>query len=109
MRPRPIFGSAFLSFGCFLLTGALLAQSPSAAPADRWPQFRGTPALHGTSAAAVPAALKVLWTYEAGDAIESSAAIADGVVFVGSRTGEPHAVNPADGAAEGKDKASADR
>ena len=29
----------------------------------------------------------MLWTYEAGDAIESSAAIADGVVYVGSQTG----------------------
>ena len=42
----------------------------------------------------------MLWTYEAGDAIESSAAIVDGVVYVGSQTGELHAVNLADGKAE---------
>ena len=57
----------------------------------------------------MPAALKVLWTYEAGDAIESSAAIVDGVVYVGSQTGELHAVNLADGKLKWKYKASAGR
>ena len=56
----------------------------------------------------MPASLKLLWTYEAGDAIESSAAIADGTVFVGSQTGELHAVNLADGASKWKYKASVD-
>ena len=69
------------------VTATLCAQAPAGAPADRWSQFRGSPALTGISAATLPAALKLLWTYEAGDAIESSAAIADGVVYVGSRTG----------------------
>ncbi len=62
----------------------------------------------GHSDAKLPRQLKVLWTYEAGDAIESSAAIADGVVYVGSQTGELHAVNLADGKAKWKYKASAD-
>ena len=34
--------------------------------------------MSGLSDAKLPGALKVLWTYEAGDAIESSAAIVDG-------------------------------
>jgi hypothetical protein len=50
-------------------------------------------------------ALKVQWTYEAGDAIESSAAIADGVVYVGSASGELHAVGLADGKLRWKYKA----
>src|SRR5688572_18646108 len=54
------------------------------AAADAWPQFRGSSALLGTTAATLPAQLKVLWTYEAGDAIESSAAVVDGVAYVGS-------------------------
>ena len=78
-------------------------------PADR---VAAVPRLGGaerhTSAAAMPATLKLLWTYDAGDAIESSAAIADGVVYVGSRTGELHAVNLADGSVKWKYKASAD-
>ena len=87
---------------------ALSAQAPASAPADRWTQFRGTPALLGTSDAKLPSTLKVLWTYEAGDAIESSAAIVDGVVYVGSQTGELHAVNLADGKLKWKYKASPD-
>ena len=80
---------------------AVSAQTPGA-PADRWPQFRGAPPLTGTTAAALPATLKLLWTYDAGDSIESSAAIADGTVYVGSRTGELHAVSLADGSARWK-------
>src|SRR6476619_507718 len=92
-----------------LLGSPLAAQAPpSGAPADRWTQFRGSPALSGTSAATLPPALKLLWTYDAGDAIESSAAIVDGVVYVGSRTGELHAVNLSDGAVKWKYKASED-
>src|SRR5688572_26719107 len=95
--------------GLVLLAGlGSLTQAPMVAPADRWAQFRGSPALHGTSAATLPSTLKVLWTYDAGDAIESSAAIADGMVFVGSQTGELHAVNLADGSPRWKYKASAD-
>ena len=87
---------------------ALGAQAPSGAPAEAWPQFRGSAALSGVSGAKLPDQLKVIWTYEAGDIIESSAAIADGVVYVGAQTGELHAVNLADGKASWKYKASAD-
>ena len=90
----------------------ITTQTPPAAqlstPADRWAQFRGTSALTGNSDAKLPDQLKVLWTYEAGDSIESSAAIVDGVVYVGSQTGELHAVNLADGKLKWKYKASAD-
>ena len=54
---------------CVLLLTAIPALSAQA-PADRWPQFRGSPALPGTSAAVVPDQLRVLWTYEAGEAID---------------------------------------
>jgi len=43
-----------------------------------------------------PAQLKVLWTYEAGESIESSAAIADGAVFVAARRRAPRP-RPRDG------------
>ena len=93
----------------WFLTAPVAAQAPApGAPADRWVQFRGSPALIGTSAASIPTGLKLLWTYDAGDAIESSAAIADGVVYVGSRNGELHAVNLADGKVKWKYKASDD-
>ena len=48
-----------------------------------WPQFRGNPQLTGVATGTVPDTLKLLWTYEAGDGIQSSAAIVDGAVYVG--------------------------
>jgi outer membrane protein assembly factor BamB len=57
-------------------------------PANNWSQFRGNHSLTGVSQSNVPASLKQLWTYEAGESIESSAAIVGGTVFVGSQKGE---------------------
>src|SRR6185369_6300843 len=57
-------------------------------PGDNWYQFRGNHSLTGVSNSNVPDSLKPLWTYEAGDSIESSAAIVGGTVFVGSQKGE---------------------
>src|SRR5574338_1088412 len=62
-------------------------------PADNWSQFRGNHSLTGVSQSNVPTSLKQLWTYEAGDSIESSAAIVGGTVFVGSQKGELVALN----------------
>jgi outer membrane protein assembly factor BamB len=67
-------------------------------PADNWSQFRGNPRLTGVSDSKVPAELKVLWTYEAGDSIESSAAIVGGTVFMGSQKGELVSLNLENGA-----------
>src|SRR5918996_5861911 len=67
------------------LAVAVAAQEASA---NNWSQFRGNHELTGVSQSNVPTSLKPLWTYEAGDAIESSAAIVGGTVFVGSQKGE---------------------
>ena len=58
------------------------AQSPRRRGA--WPQFRGNPRLTGVTDDAPPATLKLLWKYEVGESIDSSAAIADGAVYVGA-------------------------
>jgi outer membrane protein assembly factor BamB len=71
--------------------------APAQAAADAWPQFRGTPELTGVSASNLPAELKLAWSFEAGEAIESSAAIADGAVFVGTQKGELLALDLATG------------
>ena len=92
----------------FLVSLFAIAAASAQAPAAAWPQFRGSPALHGTTDATLPPVLKLLWTYDAGEAIESSAAIADGVVYVGSQAGDLHAVNIADGSLKWKYKASPD-
>src|SRR5258708_35872877 len=76
----------------FLFTAACLAQQK-----DDWPQFRGNNQLTGVSTSAVPKTLKLLWTYDAGEPVESSAAIADGVVYIGSGAGYLSAVDLATG------------
>jgi eukaryotic-like serine/threonine-protein kinase len=83
----------------WLLAPTLLAQQPTSATAaaNEWRQFRGNPRLTGVSASAPPSTLKVLWTYDAGDVIDSSAAIADGVVYVGGGNGDLIALDLASG------------
>ena len=42
----------------------------TAAAHAQWPQFRGNPALTGVASTAPAEKLRVVWSYEAGDAIE---------------------------------------
>jgi outer membrane protein assembly factor BamB len=70
--------------------------APGPAP-DEWPQFRGEPRLRGLARSA-PAALTVAWIHEAGEAIDSSAAISAGVVYVGVQSGKLLAVDLKTGA-----------
>ena len=72
------------------LAVSVLAQTT---PADNWAQFRGNHSLTGVSASSVPNSLKQLWSFDAGDSIESSAIIVGGTVFVGSQKGELVALN----------------
>ena len=57
-------------------------------PGNNWSQFRGNHSLTGVSQSNVPDSLKPLWTYQAGESIESSAAIVGGTVFIGSQKGD---------------------
>ena len=75
----------------------LLTQTRGGIRADEWRQFRGNPALTGVAVSVPSANLKLLWKYEAGDIIQSSAAIADGVVYVGVGNGDLIAVDLASG------------
>src|SRR5689334_24923651 len=76
-----------LTLICLVLSVFLVARAQDA-PADNWAQFRGNPSLTGVSQANVPSSLKPVWTYEAGDSIESSAAIVGSTVFAASQKGE---------------------
>src|SRR5256714_14604166 len=74
-----------------LLSAVALCLSAAPQPPGQgaaWPQFRRNPQLTGVATASLPATLKLLWTYDAGDSIESSAAIADGAVYVGSQSAD---------------------
>jgi len=83
------FSPAIVTAGLKACATVLLALPLSAqTPAPNWPQFRGDARLTGTATTVPPAALSLKWTYEAGESIESSAAIVDGAVYVGSSKGE---------------------
>jgi outer membrane protein assembly factor BamB len=77
-----------LLFFAFCLLPLLGLSSVNSQSADSWSQFRGNPHLTGTSPSQLPATLKLQWTYDAGEIIESSAAIADGTVYVGTGKSE---------------------
>ena len=74
-------------------------------PPETWSQFRGTHQNIGVSVSGVPRDLKLLWTWEAGESIESSAAIANGVVYVGSQSGDLTALNLSNGSVRWKYRA----
>ncbi|HET6892184.1 MAG TPA: PQQ-binding-like beta-propeller repeat protein [Pyrinomonadaceae bacterium] len=78
---------------CLLLFVFVPRAIAQVTPADNWSQFRGNHHLTGVSLSDVPNSLRLLWTYAAGDSIESSAAIVGGTVFVGSQKGELVALN----------------
>ena len=79
-----------LLLSAFCLLPSVRAQDT---PADNWSQFRGNHSLTGVSQSNPPGELKLLWTYEAGDSIESSAAIVGSTVFVGTQKGELLSLN----------------
>lgn len=81
-----------------LLSAGLFRISAQDTAPDNWSQFRGNHSLTGVSLGNVPNNLKQIWTYDAGDSIESSAAIVGGTVFVGSQKSELTALNLDNGA-----------
>jgi outer membrane protein assembly factor BamB len=60
-----------------------LPVSAALAAAD-WPLFRGNPLQTGVATATLPDQLAVRWKFEAKDAVEGAAAIADETVYVGA-------------------------
>lgn len=78
------------------LAAAALACGQAPAPGE-WPQFRGNPQLTGVASSALPANLRLIWNWDAGEAIESSAAISGGTVYVASMAGELVALELATG------------
>ncbi|MBP1624063.1 MAG: Pyrrolo-quinoline quinone repeat-containing protein [Acidobacteria bacterium] len=84
-----LFFSLLILSACFLRS----------AGAPDWPVFRGSPSLTGVTDAALPSKLKLRWSYQAKESIESSAAIVSGVVYFGSMDGSLHAVDLSTGKA----------
>ena len=64
---------------------------PNAAPPTtgpvlgiEWPMFRGNPQLTGVAGSSLPEKLRLRWRYELGDGTSSTAAIVDGVMYIGA-------------------------
>jgi outer membrane protein assembly factor BamB len=74
-----------------------IAKPPVRASAHEWPMFRGDPQLTGVAQSTLPDELQVRWRYETPEAISSTAAIVDGVVYVGSDVGTLYALDLASG------------
>jgi outer membrane protein assembly factor BamB len=87
-----------LPFAFCLLPSAIRAsRATRETPADAWPQFRGNPNLTGYSTSGVARNLRLLWSVDAGESVESSAAVVGGAVYVGTQRGELVSVNLGDG------------
>ena len=76
---------------------ALSAGAQVPVPGDAWPMFRGSPVLWGVSGTQLPKALKLRWSYQAKDSLESSPAVVDGTVYVGSMDSNLYAIDLATG------------
>ena len=58
-----------------------------------WVSFRGNPQLTGVADSELSDNPQLLWTFQAGDMIESTAAIVDGTVYVGALDGILYAID----------------
>src|SRR6059058_4543597 len=79
--------AALALFLPFLTMGA-----PS--PSDtNWPMFRGNPALTGVASGSLADKLSLLWSFQSGGPVKSSASIVDGRVFIGSGDSNVYALD----------------
>ena len=84
-----------------LIAGAGVAAATEPVPvvnAGGWPMFRGNPSATGVANDPLPEKLQVLWKFEASEAFSSTAAIVDGVVYVGCEDGVLYALDLQTGA-----------
>jgi eukaryotic-like serine/threonine-protein kinase len=88
LRRRLGIGALILTLVSFLAFVLSAAQS-----SNDWSMFRGIPARTGLSSTELPKSLKLRWSYQTKDSIESSAAIAAGTIYVGSMDASLYAID----------------
>jgi outer membrane protein assembly factor BamB len=76
----------------------------AALPAADWPLFRGDSLQSGVSAVKLPGQLRERWTVKTGESVDGTAAIAGGVVYVGSFDQNLYAIDLATGQVKWKTK-----
>ncbi len=65
----------------------------SATVFGNWASFRGNPQLTGVADSQLPENPQLLWTFQVGDMIESTATVVDGRVYVGALNGTLYALD----------------
>src|SRR6478609_8603336 len=88
---RGWLGAGLAAFCLWIAEGSAVA-APAGAGAANWPMFRGSPGLVGVAAGQLPEAPGLLWSFKTEGPVKSSAAIADGRVYVGSDDGNVYAL-----------------
>ena len=73
-----------------ILVLLLLASHPTL---GNWTSFRGDPQLTGVADSELPENPQLLWTFQAGDMIESTAAVVDGTFYIGALDGVLYAID----------------
>ena len=74
------------------------ASRPQSPPLAHWPLFRGNAQATGVASSDLPEDLELLWTFSSEEGgFEATAAIVDGVVYVGCTDGKLYAINLATG------------
>ena len=79
------------------LTTQPSASAPTTQAGSSWPMFRGNPQQTGVAGGTLPEKLHLRWKYEAGEGTSSTAAIADGLVYVGTDDGRMLALDAGTG------------
>ncbi len=85
-------GGYHLILRCYLPVFILLFLGVHPANAD-WRSFRGNPQLTGVAETQLPEKLDLLWAFQAGDMIESTAAVVDDTVYIGALDGILYAID----------------
>jgi eukaryotic-like serine/threonine-protein kinase len=90
MAPKSAWVMAIAEMAKVILLGLMIMPLG----AQDWPQHRGGPDLRGLATGSkLGEKLKLLWTFETGEFVKSSAVAHDGRVFIGSDTGKLHAID----------------
>ena len=75
------------------IKASLQGESVQAGDVDWWPMFHHDTAHNGYSNSTAPKTNRTLWNYTTGSYVDSSPAVADGVVYVGSGNNNVYALN----------------
>ena len=89
--------STFGSVDSHVSSGTSAAQSTTDA-VDWWPMFHHDLSHMGYSTSTAPRTNQTLWTYTTGGAVETSPAVVNGIVYIGSDDNEVYALNASTGA-----------